>query len=82
MRGVTTLADAYYTVVTLLCCRRRLGEEYTYIAMHNERHYEEEGVLLNRKTRTLLAVLELIGRNVVVPGMEKVLGDAEGVRSR
>ena len=32
--------DAYYTLVTTLKCRRRLGEEYTYIAMYKGQHYE------------------------------------------
>lgn len=31
--------DVYFTIVTTLITRRRLGEEYTYIAMFKNRHY-------------------------------------------
>lgn len=34
MHLVTALPDLYYTLTTLLYCKRRLGEEYTYIAMY------------------------------------------------
>jgi hypothetical protein len=36
---VGALPDLYYTLTTLLYCRRRLGEEYTYIAMFKQQHY-------------------------------------------
>lgn len=34
MKALSALPDVYYTAVTLCLCRRRLGEEYTYIAMY------------------------------------------------
>ena len=72
-QGVVALPDLYYTLTTLLLCRRRLGEEYTYIAMFKEKHYQQEGVLLNKKTRLLFAVLELVGRNLFLPLLAKLL---------
>jgi hypothetical protein len=66
-RLLAVCPDAYYTIVTTLRTRRRLGEEYTYIAMYKSKNFEEEGVLLNRNARILLTVLELLSRHVVVP---------------
>jgi len=65
--------DAYYSIVTTLRCRRRLGEEYTYIAMYKKSHYEEEGVLLNKKSRTLLVVFEILSRHLIVPSFVSLL---------
>jgi hypothetical protein len=31
---LSAFPDIYYTLVTVNLCRRRLGEEYTYIAMY------------------------------------------------
>lgn len=59
--------DLYFTLVTYYVCRRRLGEEYTYIAMYKPTHYEQEGVLLNKKTRLLFGLLEVVSRNLVCP---------------
>lgn len=39
--------------------------------MYKSKHFEEEGVLLNPKTRTLMTVLELVSRHGVVPWLEK-----------
>ena len=39
-RLLAVCPDAYYTFITTLRCRRRLGEEYTYIAMYKSKHYE------------------------------------------
>ena len=54
---LSAVPDVYYTLITVNYCRRRLGEEYTYVAMYKEKHYEEEGVLLNKRVRVLLFVL-------------------------
>jgi len=39
MKVVTALPDIYYTISTIYFCRRRLGEEYTYIAMYKQKQY-------------------------------------------
>lgn len=59
------LADIYYTYTTICACRRRLGEEYTYVAMCNPQHYEQEGVLLNSRTRLLMFLLEILQRHLL-----------------
>jgi len=46
-RILAVCPDAYYTLVTTLKTRRRLGEEYTYIAMFKSKHYNEEGDSFN-----------------------------------
>lgn len=66
-RAIAVLPDLYYTFITTNHCKRRLGEEYTYIAMYKRDHYEYEGVLLNKKVRTLLTTIELISRHGVRP---------------
>lgn len=39
MKLLSSIPDMYYTLITVYYCKRRLGEEYTYIAMHKEKHY-------------------------------------------
>lgn len=63
--AVPILADIYYSFMTICQCRKRLGEEYTYVVKFNEKHYEEEGVLMNRKYRILMFVLEILQRHIV-----------------
>ena len=41
--------------------------------MYKSKHYEEEGVLMNRKSRTLLVVFELLSRHLVLPSFEKLM---------
>ena len=57
------IPDLYFTFVTICVCKKRLGEEYTYVTMCKDDHYENEGLLVNKKYRILVFVLEILGRN-------------------
>ena len=46
--------------------------------MCKSQHYEEEGVLLNKKSRTLLVVIELLSRHLVIPGFVKLMEKKRG----
>jgi len=39
--------------------------------MHKEKHYLDEGVLLNKKTRVIITILEIVSRNLVLPFVKR-----------
>ena len=49
--------------------------------MYKSKHYEEEGVLMNRKSRTLLVVFELLSRQLVLRSFEKLMSKNQDDRS-
>lgn len=50
--------------------------------MYNAKHYEEEGVLVNRRTRTFMAVLELVQRYAVRGLLGRLWARVEGMGER
>lgn len=41
--------------------------------MFKAKHYEEEGILLNKNVRILLSIIELLSRYAIIPGIMKML---------
>ena len=74
---IPLIADIYFTSMTIIKCRKRLGEEYTYVVKYNHKQYEEEGVLMNTNTRVLMTVLEILQRHLIKRACEKVIKKIE-----
>ena len=69
------LSDMYYTLMTICVCRKRLGEEYTYVVKYNPKHYEEEGLLMNSNSKLLMFVLEILQRHLVKKILKRLIDE-------